>query len=48
VKAARFVAAARLEFLAEIIYYNSAQAGLGGRFAAAIEEALVQSRMRTR
>ncbi len=36
---ARFIAAARLEFLAEIVYYNEAQAGLGARFAAAVEEA---------
>ena len=36
---ARFLPAARLEFLVEIIYYNNVQAGLGARFANAIEEA---------
>ncbi len=36
---ARFIAAARVELLAEVIYYNEAQPGLGERFAAAIEEA---------
>lgn len=36
---ARFIAAARLEFLAEVIYYNEAQPGLGERFTAAVEEA---------
>jgi plasmid stabilization system protein ParE len=39
VKRARFIAAARQEFLAEVAYYNEAQPGLGSRFAAAIEEA---------
>lgn len=34
-----FVAAAREEFLAEVAYYNNAQAGLGIRFSAAIEKA---------
>jgi hypothetical protein len=34
-----FVAAAREEFLAEVEYYNKAQAGLGARFAEAIEKA---------
>ncbi len=36
---ARFIAAARLEFLAEVIYYSEAEAGLGARFAAAVEDA---------
>jgi hypothetical protein len=36
VSRARFIAAARLEFLAEVIYYSEAQAGLGKRFAAAV------------
>lgn len=36
---ARFIAAARLEFLAEVIYYNEAETGLGARFTAAVEEA---------
>lgn len=34
-----FLAAAREEFLAEVEYYNKAQAGLGTRFADAIEKA---------
>jgi hypothetical protein len=34
-KHARFVAAARREFLAEVIHYNKEQPGLGARFAAA-------------
>ena len=38
-KRARFIAAARLEFLAEVIYHNEAQPGLGERFTAAVEEA---------
>jgi len=29
VRRARFIAAARLEFLAEVIYYSEAEAGLG-------------------
>lgn len=36
---ARFIAAARLEFLAEVIYYDDAETGLGARFTAAVEEA---------
>ena len=38
-KRARFIAAARVEFLAEVIYYNELQPGLGERFTTAIEEA---------
>jgi toxin ParE1/3/4 len=38
VNSARFIAAARLEFLAEVDYYNKAQPGLGERFVAAVEE----------
>jgi toxin ParE1/3/4 len=34
-----FIAAAREEFLAEVAYYNAAQAQLGTRFAQAIEKA---------
>lgn len=34
-----FVAEAREEFLAEVEYYNKAQAGLGARFSHAIEKA---------
>ena len=37
-KRARFVAAARREFLAEVAFYNAAQNGLGARFASAVEE----------
>lgn len=40
---ARFIAAARLEFLSEVIYYSETQAGLGGRFTAAVEEAAARS-----
>lgn len=42
-KSTRFVAAARVELLAEIIYYNNAQPGLGIRFEAAIEEAAARA-----
>lgn len=35
---ARFVAAARQEFLAEVLYYAEAAPGLGRRFAQAVEE----------
>ena len=35
---AEFVAAAREEFLAEVVYYNTAQEGLGSEFAVAIEK----------
>ncbi len=40
---ARFIAAARLEFLAEVIYYSEAEAGLGARFATAVEEAAARA-----
>lgn len=40
---ARFIAAARLEFLAEVVYYTEAQPGLGERFAAAVEEATARA-----
>ena len=40
---ARFVPAARREFLAEIAYYNQEQAGLGARFTAAVEEAAARA-----
>jgi len=43
VNRARFIAAARLEFLAEVIYYSEAEAGLGERFAAAVEEAATRA-----
>ena len=40
---ARFIAAARLEFLAEVIYYSEAETGLGARFTAAVEEAAARA-----
>lgn len=40
---ARFVAPARLEFLAEVIRYDEAQPGLGGRFGAAVEDAAARA-----
>jgi plasmid stabilization system protein ParE len=43
VKRARFIAAARLEFLAEVIYHDEAQPGLGARFTAAVEEAAARA-----
>jgi len=43
VSRARFIAAARLELLAEVIYYSDAEAGLGVRFAAAVEEAAARA-----
>ena len=42
-KRARFVTAARQEFLAEVAYYNEAESGLGARFAAAVEEATARA-----
>lgn len=39
----RFVAAARREFLAGVIYYNEERAGLGARFTAAVEEATARA-----
>lgn len=38
-KRARFTASARREFLLEIAYYSRKEAGLGARFAAAVEAA---------
>jgi len=43
VNSARFVPAARREFLAEIVYYNQEQTGLGARFTAAVEEATARA-----
>jgi len=43
VRRARFIAAARLEYLAEVIYYSETQAGLGVRFAAAVEDAAARA-----
>lgn len=40
---ARFIAAARLELLAEVIDHNEAQPGLGERFTAAVEEATARA-----
>ena len=42
-RSARFLPAARREFLAEIVYYNREQAGLGARFTAAVEEAAARA-----
>ncbi|MBK8163763.1 MAG: type II toxin-antitoxin system RelE/ParE family toxin [Gammaproteobacteria bacterium] len=42
-KHARFVAAARREFLAQVIYYNEEESGLGARFTAAVEEAVIRA-----
>lgn len=42
-KRARFIAAARLEFFAEVIYYNNLESGLGERFTAAVEEAAARA-----
>jgi len=39
VKHARFLAAARLEYFAEVAYYSEIEAGLGLRFTGAVEEA---------
>jgi len=39
VKRARFLAAARLEYLAEVVYYSEIEPGLGLRFTDAVEEA---------
>lgn len=36
----RFLAAARRELLAEVLYYNESEAGLGAKFASAFEQAL--------
>jgi hypothetical protein len=43
VSRARFIAAARLEFLSEVIYYSDTEAGLGARFSVAVEEATVRA-----
>lgn len=40
---ARFVAAARHEFLAEVGYYNEQEPGLGTRFAVDVEEAAARA-----
>ena len=38
-KRARFLAAARLEHLAEVVYYSEIESGLGLRFTDAVKEA---------
>jgi len=38
-KSIRFLAAARRELLAEVLYYNELEAGLGAKFTSALEEA---------
>jgi toxin ParE1/3/4 len=43
VKRVRFVAAARHEFLAEVVYYNNEETDLGARFAAAVEDATARA-----
>jgi plasmid stabilization system protein ParE len=43
VSRARFIAAARLELLAEVLHYNEAEPGLGLRFVAAVEEAAARA-----
>ena len=40
---ARFIAAARLEFLAAVIYYRETQAGMGARFTAEVEAAAARA-----
>lgn len=42
-KHARFISAARREFLAEVAYYNEIQPGLGARFTAAVEDATARA-----
>ena len=39
----RFIGAARLEFLAEVVYYAEVEAGLGARLSAAVEEAAARA-----
>jgi len=43
VSRARFIAAARLELLAEVIHHNEAEPGLGLRFIGAVEEAAARA-----
>jgi toxin ParE1/3/4 len=42
-KSIRFLAAARRELLAEVLYYSESEAGLGVKFARAVEQALAIS-----
>ena len=39
----RFLRAARVEYLAEIAFYNEAREGLGLRFASAVEAAVARA-----
>jgi toxin ParE1/3/4 len=43
VNRARFVAAARQDFLTEVAYYNKTQTDLGARFASAVEKAAARA-----
>jgi toxin ParE1/3/4 len=43
VSQARFIAAARVELLAEIIHYDESEPGLGLRFLTAVEEAAARA-----
>jgi plasmid stabilization system protein ParE len=43
VSRARFIAAARLEYLAEVIYYSEVETGSGARFAEAVEDAIARA-----
>ena len=42
-KRVRFIAPARREFIAEVVYYNDKDEGLGARFAAAVEAAVARA-----
>ena len=42
-RSARFVAPVRRELLAEVIYYNNKELGLGGRLLAAVKEATARA-----
>jgi plasmid stabilization system protein ParE len=43
VRHARFITAARQEFLAEVAYYNEIQTGLGSSFTTAVEDATARA-----
>jgi plasmid stabilization system protein ParE len=43
VSRARFIAAARLEYLAEVIYDSEVETGSGARFAEAVEDAIARA-----
>jgi toxin ParE1/3/4 len=42
-KRARFVTPVRREFLAQVVYYEQREPGLGARFTAAVEEATARA-----